>query len=87
MTSKPNTTQRGYGYHHQQQRKRWAPIVATGTVPCARECGRLIKPGEPWHLDHADDGRRRYLGPAHRSCNIAASNRRGDPPPRPTTRW
>ena len=51
-------------------RRRLAPLVAKGTVPCAR-CGDLIGAGESWELDHRDDGRG-YLGPSHRRCNRRA---------------
>jgi hypothetical protein len=44
--------QRGYGGRHQGLRKRWAPRVARGLVPCAR-CGLPMEPGEPWDLDHS----------------------------------
>lgn len=67
------TSARGYGSAHQRERSRWAPRVAAGEVSCAR-CGRLIAPGEPWHLDHADD-RRGYLGPSHKRCNLEAGGR------------
>jgi hypothetical protein len=69
------TTQRGYGAPHQHTRDAWAPIVATGTVPCTR-CHHLIQPDEAWHLDHDDDDRTRYRGPAHKHCNLAAGGAR-----------
>ena len=62
---RPNANARGYTYAHQQERKRWAAIVATGRVPCAR-CGRLIRPFEPFDLDHHDTDKARYLGPVMR---------------------
>jgi len=72
-----STNARGYGVVHQKTRKRWAPLVAAGDVKCAR-CGQLIRPGEPWDLDHADD-RKGYIGPSHAACNRAAE---GVSPPR-----
>lgn len=71
-----NTTARGYGYQHQQTRKALAPLVATGTVKCTL-CPELIKPGEPWDLDHAD-GKQAYRGPAHASCNRSEGAARGN---------
>src|SRR5262245_1715247 len=59
-----------YGGAHKATRKRLDPIVQTGTVRCVR-CGGFIRPGEPWHLDHRDDGRG-WLGPAHARCNARA---------------
>lgn len=67
--------ERGYGAAHQRERQRWAAFVAGGTVGCVR-CGQVIGPGQPWHLDHDDNDRREYLGPAHASCNSAAGGRR-----------
>jgi hypothetical protein len=48
-------------------RERLIPIVATGTVDCAR-CGLKIVPDDKWELDHKDDGRG-WLGPSHARCN------------------
>jgi hypothetical protein len=66
---KASTTARGYGSTHQGTRKRWVPVVRTGTVPCAH-CGWLIGANEPWDLAQAPD-RSGWLGPAHRYCNRA----------------
>ena len=68
---------------HRGGRARWRPVVATGSVRCARgaACGRaeligtekvggLIRPGEPWHLGHADG--ESVGGPEHRRCNTGA---------------
>jgi hypothetical protein len=70
-----STTARGYGYHHQQERRRWARIVEAGVATCAR-CGWPIFPGEPWHLDHAS-GKRGYLGASHARCNLVHGAKRG----------
>ena len=51
-------------------RERLAPLVATGTVRCAR-CDKLIEPGDDWQLDHRDDGRG-WLGASHKRCNLRA---------------
>jgi hypothetical protein len=66
------TSERGYGWRHQQLRRALAPRVATGRVACWR-CNRLIRPGERWHLGHDDHDRRIYRGPEHASCNNFAS--------------
>jgi hypothetical protein len=72
------TTQRGYGSKHQAERRRWSPLVATGTVVCWR-CGQLIRPDEPWDLGHDDHDRSLYRGPEHRGrCNRAAGARKAN---------
>jgi hypothetical protein len=73
---KASTTSRGYGSRHQAERRKWEPIVQTGTVPCVR-CGYLIASGSRWHLDHADD-HVHYRGPAHQACNLKAAAERGN---------
>lgn len=66
------TTARGYGYRHQQERKRWEPIVQAGGVECHAEVcfmpSRAIDPGEEWDLGHTLD-RTDWTGPEHRYCN------------------
>ncbi len=80
-TNPRSTLRRGYGAAHRAERKRLAPLVATGLVNCAR-CGKQILPGEPWCLDHADrvDAHQErggiYLGPSHRRCNHAAAHKK-----------
>ncbi len=75
---------RGYGRHHKQLRKQWAPQVEAGHIDCAR-CGAPIRPGTPWDLGHNDHDRTRYSGPEHRRCNRGAPSRRlaqtNQPPP------
>jgi hypothetical protein len=58
-----STSERGYGWEHQQARKVWEAKIATGTVACSL-CGKPIGPTEPWDLDHTDDGLG-YRGPSH----------------------
>jgi hypothetical protein len=73
------TTDRGYGWAHQQTRDQWQPVVDRGDATCSR-CHTRIQPGEAWALDHDDEDRTRYLGPAHELCNaIAGGRRRQDP--------
>lgn len=62
------TTQRGYGYAHQQLRAALLP-QAYGS-PCTR-CGQTMRQGQPLDLDHTDD-RGGYRGFAHSTCNRSA---------------
>jgi hypothetical protein len=72
MSTPGNTTQRGYGYTHQQQRRQWARTMARqGGAECAR-CGGWIDPDQPWDLGHHDWDRTVYVGPEHRLCNRRA---------------
>jgi hypothetical protein len=64
----PTTTERGYGYPHQLERKRWAQVVSRGEAYCAR-CGRWIFPDDPWDLAHNPYDPETYLGPMHRAHN------------------
>lgn len=84
MPTQGTTTQRGYGNDHQKQRRRYAPLVASGAAECWRciENGRTpqearIDPNEPWDLGHddTDPTRRRYKGPEHVKCNRATKGR------------
>jgi hypothetical protein len=68
-----NRQQRGYDRDHDAERARWAPLVDSGAVACAR-CGQPILPGSPWDLDH-DATRTSWLGPSHAACNRAAAGR------------
>jgi hypothetical protein len=72
---KPSTSQRGYGYLHQQLRERLRPMVEAGMVRCPR-CGQFIEGGDRWELDHAP-GKRGYLGPSHFRCNRSAGGKIG----------
>jgi hypothetical protein len=66
------TTARGYGSAHRTLRKRLAPLVASGRMRCAR-CGKVILPGTPFDLGHADGDRARYHGLEHAACNRGAA--------------
>jgi hypothetical protein len=72
---------------HRGRRRSLEPVVATGTVRCARGAaclradlvdgelvGGFIRPGEPWHLGHPDG--ESVGGPEHRRCNVGAPQRR-----------
>jgi hypothetical protein len=65
---------RGYDREHDRQRARWAPVVARGTVTCAK-CSRLIEAGQEWDLGHTDD-RTTWTGPEHQRCNRQAAGRK-----------
>ena len=65
---------RGYTNAHVARRRQLEPLVATGQVRCCR-CGRLIEPGQPWHLDHRDD-RSGYLGPSHATATSGPPQRK-----------
>lgn len=87
MAGKGKTVERGYGAEHRALRAWWKPQVATGDVPChAVRClkkeGRLIKPGDIWHLGHLPD-RSGWTGPEHEECNVTEGSHRGNPPSPP----
>lgn len=81
MPSKGNTSRRGYGHPHQQERAKWVPIVKAGKAICWR-CGLPIAPNAKWDLGHDDLDRTKYRGPEHigRECpaggNRATAGRR-----------
>ena len=65
------TTQRGYGWHHQQARAK-----AIKQMPDGQPCTRCHQPmyrheARLLDLDHTED-RTAYRGLAHRSCNRRA---------------
>jgi hypothetical protein len=64
-----------YGRKHRRVRASWEPLVAMGTVACAR-CGQTIAPGERWDLGHADGVPGQYAGPEHAACNRATAGKR-----------
>ena len=73
------TTALGYGYTHQQERKRLEPYVAQGGYTCTRyghpqfpHCPGPIAPGDEWELGHDDTDKSRYTGPEHKACNRRA---------------
>lgn len=72
---KTSSSARGYGYAHQQERKRRAARHQP-TDPCAR-CGRPLGPMGSWlHLDHDEHGG--YLGFSHgMTCNVSAGGSKG----------
>jgi hypothetical protein len=79
-----NTTERGYGWSHQQERERWRPLVKAGKVDCSRCVARgepdpRIHPWQDWDLGHddTDPKKRTYSGPEHRHCNRAAGGQKG----------
>ncbi|WP_157408560.1 endonuclease domain-containing protein [Actinoplanes sp. N902-109] len=87
----PTTTDRGYGWAHQQARARALEDLRDGD-PCTR-CGRPMWRSEAasLHLDHTDD-RSGYRGLAHGTCNTRAGqakatrNRAAQSPPAPAKR-
>ena len=77
MTTRANTTARGYGGPHQKLRKQVARLVASGSAVCWR-CGRPIQSWMSWDLGHDDYDRSIYRGPEHQRCNRAAAARKGN---------
>jgi hypothetical protein len=75
LWAKKTRGSRGYGAAHRKLRAGVARVVEAGEAVCAR-CGRPIRAGEDWDLDHSTD-RTGYLGPSHRSCNRQAGARNG----------
>lgn len=71
-----------YRYAHQQERKRWAPIVERGEAMCSEPVcvkpSRWIPPGSKWHLSHNPSGTH-WIGPSHAACNGAENARRNNP--------
>jgi hypothetical protein len=56
-----------YGAAHRRARALLVNDVERGVATCSR-CGLPILIGEPWDLDHADNGDG-YRGVSHSSCN------------------
>lgn len=58
-----------------QERAKWAPRVATGSITCWR-CGKLIAANAKWHMGHSDRpgalARGEYMGPEHQACSTRA---------------
>jgi hypothetical protein len=76
MTTKKPVSRR-YGADHRALRAKLKPWVELGGMSCTR-CNKPIRPGERWHLDHADTGNPSdYAGAAHARCNASAGGRRG----------
>jgi hypothetical protein len=65
---------RGYDAEHDAERRRWAPLVATGAVKCWR-CRLHIAADAPWDLGHDDADRSRHRGPEHVRCNRSTAGR------------
>ncbi|WP_134740008.1 hypothetical protein [Nocardioides sp. 503] len=74
-----------YRWAHQQERKRWVPVVAAGEAYCAEPVckmrSRLIPPAwantQLWHLCHDPTGTV-VIGPGHRRCNTSEGASRGN---------
>lgn len=72
-----------YRYAHQQERKRWEPVVAAGEAYCAeRRClmrSRWIAPGPWWTWDLAhDETGTVVIGVSHARCNRSEGATRGN---------
>jgi hypothetical protein len=72
-----STTQRGYGWAHQQLR---AALLATYSpaAPCWRCCLPLGPYPELLDLGHIDGDKTRYAGLEHRRCSRSAGAKRGN---------
>lgn len=70
-----------YRHAHQQERKRWEPVVAAGEAYCAEPICKMrtrwITPGSKWHLAHDPTGTF-YIGVAHEKCNTREGAARGN---------
>lgn len=70
-----------YRYAHQQERKRWEPVVAAGEAYCAEpRClmrTRWIAPGTKWHVSHDPSGTV-VIGVSHERCNTSEGATRGN---------
>lgn len=70
-----------YRWAHQQERKRWAPLVNAGEAYCAEaRClmrTRWIAPGSRWDLAHDPTGTT-VIGVSHARCNRSEGASRGN---------
>lgn len=65
-----------HGASHDKARKQWAAKHQPND-PCVR-CGKPLGPMSPnLHLDHHDSDKTRYLGFAHKACNLRAAGQLG----------
>jgi len=56
------------------ERRRWAPVVAAGTVRC-RVCHGLIDPAARWNFGQCGDVAGGPHTPEHRRCNDGVAGR------------
>lgn len=90
------TTARGYGAHHQAERRRWATKLNHGqaiTCACPGDCGRhtdrcttAIHAGSNWDLGHTPD-RKAWTGPECVPCNRARGAVNSNAPQVITRQW
>jgi len=74
-----------YRYAHQQERKRWAKVVAAGEAYCAEPVCKMKSRWIPaewastqlWHLCHDPSGTI-VIGVGHRKCNLSEAATRGN---------
>lgn len=83
------TTERGYGWSHQQQRAYWQQRLDAGErITCrSQHCrcgGRPVDPTN-WQLGHTDD-RTAWTGPENPRCNLATNRGQSDRG-RPSREW
>ena len=74
--SRSSTPQRGYGYRHQQLRKRYVALLRAGEVLTCWRCHGDITHEDDMHLGHDDHDRAVYRGPEHKGCNLSAAGRK-----------
>jgi hypothetical protein len=64
--------------HWKHARAEWEALLRFNPAPCWR-CGKMIEPGEPWHLGHltpyALGGSDAELAPEHQRCSVVAGGR------------
>lgn len=72
-----STTQRGYGWRHQQIRAALLKMLVLGS-PCPR-CGKPMWPAvQQLDLGHVDGDKTRYTGLEHAACNRKAGAKYGN---------